>query len=48
MTSRERPPDIRIGRLEEWASLAPLLEARASLLLEFANDDSIWVDVDAR
>ena len=48
MRSGERPDDIRIGRPEEWASLAPLLDARASLLLEFANDDSVWVDVDAR
>lgn len=48
MTSGERRDDIRIGRPEEWASLAPLLDARASLLLEFAEDDSVWADVDAR
>jgi hypothetical protein len=48
MTSRDRPADIRIGRPQDWASLAPLLDARASLLLEWVNDDSVWVDVDAR
>ena len=48
MTTKERPADIRIGRPEDWGSLAPLLDARASLLLQFANDDSVWVDVDAR
>ena len=48
MRRQERPDAIRIGRPEDWASLAPLLEARATLLLEFANDDSVWADVDAR
>ena len=47
MATQERPDDIRIGRPEDWASLAPLLDARASLLLKFADDDSIWADVDA-
>lgn len=45
MATHERPDDVRIGRPEDWASLAPLLDARASLLLKFANDDSIWEDV---
>lgn len=45
MATRERPDDIRIGRSEDWPSLAPLLDARASMLLKLANDDSIWEDV---
>ena len=39
MASNERHVDIRIGQPEEWASLAPLLETRASLLLQWANED---------
>ena len=35
MASGERPYNIRIGRPEEWALLAPLLETRASALLEW-------------
>lgn len=42
MASGERHSNIRIGRPEEWASLAPLLETRASALLQWANDDSLW------
>lgn len=48
MTSQDRPDNIRIGRPEDWASLAPVLDARATLLLDFADDDSVWEDVDAR
>jgi hypothetical protein len=44
MASGERHADIRIGRPGTWASLAPLLEQRASMLLEWANDDSLWQD----
>jgi hypothetical protein len=45
MATGERPDDIYIGGPEDWPSLAPLLEARATLLLTFADDDSIWEDV---
>jgi hypothetical protein len=38
----ESHPDIYIGRPEDRASLAPLLVARASKLLEWADDDSVW------
>ena len=34
MATGERQADIYIGRPEHWASLAPLLETRASMLLE--------------
>lgn len=46
MTSGERQGDIRIGRPDTWATLAPLLETRASTLLEWANDDSLWIETD--
>jgi hypothetical protein len=46
MASVERHTDIRIGRPEDWASLAPLLETRASMLLRWANDGWLWEDVD--
>lgn len=42
MASGQRQPDIYIGRPEHWASLAPLVEARASMLFEGVNDDSLW------
>ena len=46
MASGEGHLNIRMGQPEDWASLAPLLETRASLLLEWANDDSLWEDFD--
>jgi Domain of unknown function (DUF4826) len=46
MTSGEKPSSIRIGQPEDWASLAPLLETRASMLLQWANDHSLWKDID--
>jgi hypothetical protein len=42
MASGERHADIYIGEPKNWASLAPLLETRASMLLEWASDDSLW------
>ena len=42
MTSRERDADIRIGQPEDWPCLSPLLDARASLLLEWVADDAQW------
>ena len=42
MATGESHPDIYIGRPEDRASLAPLLAARASKLLEWADDDSVW------
>jgi hypothetical protein len=47
MASGEGRADIYIGDQKNWASLAPLLETRASILLEWANDDSLWEDRDS-
>ena len=47
MASGERNTDIRIGQWEDWASLVPLLETRASMLLQWANDVSLWENIDA-
>jgi hypothetical protein len=46
MSSGESLPNIRIGQPEEWASLAPLLQTRASMLLQWADDDALWNDLD--
>ena len=46
MASGEGHADIRIGQPDDWATLAPLLETRASMLLQWANDDSLWQDRD--
>jgi hypothetical protein len=35
-------PELKIGTSTEWPSSAPLLESRASTLLEWANDQSLW------
>jgi hypothetical protein len=48
MASGAMHPDIGIGRPEDWPSLAPLLDSRASMLLEWADDDSVWEDTDDR
>ena len=45
MSSGERPADIYMGGPEDRPARALLLEARATLLLTFADDDSIWKDV---
>ena len=39
-------PTLRVGRPEDRSSLAPLLGARATTLLTWANDDTVW-DEDA-
>jgi hypothetical protein len=46
MASRERDADIRIGQLEDWPSLSLLLNDRASLLLDWVNDDAQWERLD--
>jgi hypothetical protein len=48
MARGESSGDIRIGRREDWKALAPLLNSRASMLLEWANDGSIWAGINAR
>jgi hypothetical protein len=42
MARGEAHPTISIGRPDEWPTLAPLLASRASLLLEWAADESTW------
>ena len=42
MASRERDADIRMGQPEDWPSLSRLLDARASLLLDWVADDTQW------
>ena len=37
-------PDTRIGRVEDRASLGPLLATRALKLLDLVEDDSLWGD----
>ena len=46
MANSEDPSSSRIGQPKDWASLAPLLETRASMLLQFTIDDSLWKDTD--
>lgn len=36
--------NTRIGRREDWPKLAPMLASRARTLLEWADDDDVWVD----
>jgi hypothetical protein len=35
-------PALNIRASAEWPSLAPLLESRVSILLEWASDESLW------
>ena len=48
MASGQKHANIRLGQPEDWTLLAPLLETRASMLLEWANDDSLWEGADRR
>jgi hypothetical protein len=43
----QKPAAVRVGRPEAWAALAPLLETRASMLLEWVSDDSVWEDIES-
>jgi len=42
MARGEQLPGYAIGPAEEGTRLAPLLESRAKLLAEWADDDSFW------
>lgn len=44
MERGEEHPDLRLGSPESWTELASLLRARAELLAEWAEDDSVWPD----
>jgi hypothetical protein len=39
---REVYPDCSIGSPDERPELAPMLASRAEILLELAEDDSLW------
>ena len=38
----EKHPTIQVGRAEDQAELAPLLEARRNLLLQWTSEDAHW------
>lgn len=42
MERGEQHPEAIIGTPAVWPELAPLLRARAGLLAQFADDDSLW------
>ena len=42
MRRGEDHPRTKIGAPELWSTMAPLLEKRAQLLREYADDDSLW------
>jgi hypothetical protein len=42
MKRGEPHPTMTIGTPASWPELGPLLEARARLLLRFADDDGVW------
>jgi hypothetical protein len=47
MSSGLEHPSAKIGRREDWPELAPLLAGRATILLKWANDESMWDEKDA-
>jgi hypothetical protein len=44
MLRGEKHPDCVMGSPEEWPELGKLLKSRAEVLLEHADDDSLWDD----
>lgn len=46
MLRGEPHPDLAIGPPERWPELGDLLLKRAELLLRWADDDSMWDDLD--
>jgi hypothetical protein len=42
MDRGELHPDRRLGRPEDWPSLAPLLRSRGEMLLAWAGNDAAW------
>lgn len=42
MKTGEKHPDIAMPPPEMWPTLAPLLESRAEILRQYAEDDEIW------
>ena len=46
MLRGEPHPETTIGTPEEWPELGDLLQRRATLLQQFADDDQTWEDFD--
>ena len=44
MAEGREPDEVAVGRLGDAATLAPLLDSRAEILLGWANDDAVWED----
>ena len=44
MKRGEEHPGTQIGTPEQWPTMAPLLEKRAHLLKNYADDDRLWED----
>ena len=42
MSRGEKHPTFRIGSGQQDEELAPMLESRAELLLEWVNDPEVW------
>jgi hypothetical protein len=42
IASGDDTADVRIGSPDDWPALSPLLGSRASLLLEWVDDDANW------
>ncbi|MFA7594119.1 MAG: DUF4826 family protein [Thiohalobacteraceae bacterium] len=42
MEEGRRHPSLQIGSPDDWPRLAPLLRSRAEVLLQWANDGSVW------
>jgi hypothetical protein len=48
MTRGEPHPTTCIGSAAEWPALGPLLNTRGQMLLQWANDETIWEDQNGR
>lgn len=44
MAKGEPGVDFQIGSPDDWGELAPLVDSRASMLLKWADDDSLWLE----
>lgn len=44
MKRREQHPTVQMGTPDTWPELGPLLEARATILNKWVEDESIWAD----
>ncbi|MBI4558372.1 MAG: DUF4826 family protein [Candidatus Hydrogenedentes bacterium] len=44
MMRGEKHPTITMGTPQSWPEVGPLLKARAEILTEWANDESLWED----